>query len=111
MIERLAKWWRQRRQDRRDALMFERNICVSFDDVGIRATYPDGTTEAIEWPSVRRIFIETNDSGPWGADFWWVFEGNTRVSISGIPFVFEPNESRHLNGRTLDHRGGVSRVD
>jgi hypothetical protein len=58
--------------------MFERNICVSFDDVGIRATYPDGTTEAIEWPSVRRIFIETNDSGPWGADFWWVFEGNTQ---------------------------------
>jgi hypothetical protein len=33
------------------------------------------------------------------------------VSISGIPFVFEQDESQHLNGRTLDYRGGVFRVD
>jgi hypothetical protein len=76
MIGRLAKWWKDRRQANRDALMPERKILVSFTDAGIRASYPDGTTEAIEWPSVQRIYIETNDSGPAGADFWWVLEGD-----------------------------------
>jgi len=33
------------------------------------------------------------------------------VSISGIPFVFKEDESPRLNGRTLDHRGGVFRVE
>ena len=33
------------------------------------------------------------------------------LSISGIPFVFKANESQHLNGKTLDYRGGVFRVD
>jgi hypothetical protein len=33
------------------------------------------------------------------------------LSISGIPFVFKDNESPRLNGRTLDYRGGMFRVD
>jgi hypothetical protein len=33
------------------------------------------------------------------------------LSISGIPFVFKENESRRLNGRTLDYRDGTFRVD
>ncbi len=78
MIKRLAKWWKQRQQDRQDALMFERKIIVSFNDAEIRAIFPDGTAEGIEWSDVRRIFIETNDTGPAGADFWWVFEGDTQ---------------------------------
>ena len=32
------------------------------------------------------------------------------VSISGIPFVFDEKESRGINGKTLDFRGGVFRV-
>jgi hypothetical protein len=32
--------------------------------------------QAIEWEAVTRIFVETNDSGPWGQDVWWVVEGN-----------------------------------
>jgi hypothetical protein len=24
---------------------------------------------------VNGVAIETNDSGPWGADFWWLLEG------------------------------------
>jgi hypothetical protein len=33
------------------------------------------------------------------------------LSISGIPFVFKDNESERLNGKTLDYRGGIFRVD
>jgi hypothetical protein len=25
---------------------------------------------------VQCVAIETNDSGPWGADVWWLIEGN-----------------------------------
>jgi hypothetical protein len=25
---------------------------------------------------VQRVAIETNDSGPWGADVWWLIEGS-----------------------------------
>jgi len=78
MTNRLAKWWSSKRRDARDTLMFERKIVVSFDDVGISAVYPDGTTEAIAWSEVQRITIETNESGPAGADFWWIFESDAK---------------------------------
>ena len=50
---------------------------VRIDDDGIAATYPDDTELAIRWDEVRRIAIDTNDSGPWGADVWWVLEGDS----------------------------------
>ena len=35
----------------------------------------------IAWQDVDYVAIETNDSGPWGADVWWLLEGsNNRVS-------------------------------
>jgi hypothetical protein len=33
------------------------------------------------------------------------------LSISGMQFVFKDNESRRLNGKTLDYRGGMFRVN
>jgi len=33
------------------------------------------------------------------------------LSISGIQFVFKDNESQRLNGKTLDYRDGIFRVD
>jgi hypothetical protein len=85
MIKHFAEWWNRKRQERRqeriDALLFERKIVVSFDNVRLSAVYPDGTTETIAWPEVQRIAIETNDSGPAGADFWWVFESDTKRCV------------------------------
>jgi len=78
MFQRLTAWLRRRRQERREALLFERKVIVSFDESGISAAFPEGPTEAIAWAEVQRVAIETNDSGPWGADFWWLLEGETR---------------------------------
>jgi hypothetical protein len=78
MFERLTAWWHRRRQERREALLLERKIIVSFDESGITAAFPGGRTEAIAWSEVERVAIETNDSGPWGADFWWLLEGETK---------------------------------
>jgi hypothetical protein len=71
----LVAWFRRKREERAAAVMFERQVCVDFNDQGISATYPDGRTETIDWAAVERIAIETNDSGPWGADVWWLVEG------------------------------------
>jgi hypothetical protein len=78
MFERLTGWWHRRRQERREALLFESKVIVSFDESGISAAFPGGEIEAIAWSEVQRVAIETNDSGPWGADFWWLLEGETR---------------------------------
>jgi len=71
-------WRRRRHQERREALLPERKFVVSFDESGIAAAYPTGEIAAIAWSEVQRVAIETNDSGPWGADFWWLLEGETR---------------------------------
>jgi hypothetical protein len=68
-------WFRNWRKRRADALMFERQILVKDEDGTISATYPDGTIKAVNWADLIRIEVQTNDSGPWGADVWWVLKG------------------------------------
>src|SRR5688572_5617872 len=75
LFGRIAAWFAKKRKERADAVMFERAVVVRFDDAGIAATYPDGRVEAIAWDDVDIVAVETNDSGPWGADVWWLLEG------------------------------------
>ena len=77
MFNGLRGWLRRRREARTAALVFEREVIVRLDDAGISSTYPDGATQSIQWADVRRVVVETNDSGPWGADVWWLLEGET----------------------------------
>lgn len=74
MLSRLQDWFRARWKARTEAVMVERQVLVTTDELGIAARYPDGSTESMAWDQVLRIAIETNDSGPWGADVWWLFE-------------------------------------
>ena len=76
MLQELVTWYRTKRAAQRDARLFERKVIVRFDDATISSTYPSGETQSIAWSDVRRVAIETNDSGPWGADFWWLLEGD-----------------------------------
>jgi hypothetical protein len=71
----LIEWIRQRWQARKEAVMFERQVVVTSTDEEVSASYPDGVTQRIKWKNVECVAIETNDSGPWGADFWWLLEG------------------------------------
>jgi hypothetical protein len=76
VLSRIRKWFRTTLRQRTDAALFERKVMVQTDEHGISATYPDGTIQSIRWDAVRRVAIETNDSGPWGADVWWLIEGS-----------------------------------
>ena len=72
---RIFDWFRDKRAARRAALMFEREVIVTADDAGISVAYPSGKIWSMAWADVDRVAIETNDSGPWGADYWWLLEG------------------------------------
>ena len=45
---------------------------VTMTDREIRVTDPAGEVRGIAKDRVAAILIETNDSGPWGSDFWWL---------------------------------------
>lgn len=42
----------------------------------IHITRPDGSTDSIQLSDISRVFVATNDRGPWEYDVWFVLEGN-----------------------------------
>jgi hypothetical protein len=48
---------------------------VTMTDDGIRVTDPTGEVRGIAKDRIAAVIIETNDSGPWGSDFWWLVIG------------------------------------
>lgn len=75
MLHEAATWLASLRARYSSRVPFERDVVVGTSDTGITSAYPNGAVQAIEWASVSRIAVETNDSGPWGADVWWCLEG------------------------------------
>lgn len=73
----LLNWFKEKWEARKQAAMFEREVVVSATEFELTAAFPDGTVQSIPWSAVNCIAIETNDSGPWGADLWWLFEGKS----------------------------------
>jgi hypothetical protein len=45
---------------------------VEFDEFRFRGHDHTGTEMAISFKDLARVAIETNDSGPWGADVIWL---------------------------------------
>lgn len=48
---------------------------VAVDDEAIRVSDEAGGTRAVAKSELAGVAIETNDSGPWGADVWWLLFG------------------------------------
>jgi hypothetical protein len=54
---------------------------VAIDETSINVTDPSGQTRSVSTGDLSGVLIETNDSGPWGADVWWLlFGGDDRVA-------------------------------
>jgi hypothetical protein len=52
------------------------------DEIICRA--PDQAEQRIRVTDLASVYVETNDSGPWGADVWWLLNdriGRTRVAF------------------------------
>lgn len=48
---------------------------VSADESGFRATDQTGETVFLPREDLASVAIATNDTGPWGADVWWLLFG------------------------------------
>lgn len=68
---RLFNWFRKRPK----ALYPEALWTVASDGDGVRATDHTGATMFVSDADLSSVAIETNDSGPWGADVWWLLFG------------------------------------
>ncbi len=75
MFSRVTSWLASRRKVREESLWPERKVNVAVSDLGLSTTPPAGESKFVAWGDVSRILVRTNDSGPWGADVWWVLEG------------------------------------
>ena len=64
--------WRRKRSAR---LQPEAQWIVAVDDLSIRVTDHAGATVELGKGDLVGVVIETNDSGPWGADLWWLLFG------------------------------------
>ena len=53
----------------------EASWVVAVDVESIRVTDEAGETRAVAKSELSGVAIETNDSGPWGADVWWLLFG------------------------------------
>lgn len=79
MLHKVTTWLSSLRARVAGPLDFERDVMVSVSDTGVTAEYPTGAVLTIKWSSIERIIVETNDSGPWGVDLWWIVEGPTET--------------------------------
>jgi hypothetical protein len=77
MFKNVAIWWKKKKDERQERLWPERKIIVECTEDLISAVYPSGKVETARWQSLEKIEILTNDSGPWGADVWFVITSKT----------------------------------
>ena len=65
----ISRWWARRRSS---SALFEREVVVVDINDRVTASFPNGDSQSITWSGLKKVEIWTNDSGPWGADVWWV---------------------------------------
>ena len=58
---------------------------VSVDDVGFHATDQTGRTTVATTDDLTSVVIATDDSGPWGADVWYLMYGADGHLACGFP--------------------------
>jgi len=56
--------------------MSEASFVVTVSETEIVNHRPEGTVERVALAELKAVLIETNDSGPWGADVWWILLGS-----------------------------------
>ncbi len=57
---------------------------VTADDE-ILCRPPEEAEQRIRMIDLGAVYVETNDSGPWGADVWWLLNDKTGRTIVAFP--------------------------
>jgi len=56
-------------------LMPEAKFIVRIENNEVINERPEGKTERVSLAELKAVIIETNDTGPWGTDVWWILVG------------------------------------
>jgi hypothetical protein len=78
---------------------------VAVDDEAIRVTDDAGETRAVAKAELSAVAIETNDSGPCGADYWWLLFGEGERLACAFPLGATGEDS------ALDYLTGLPGFD
>ncbi len=73
--------WGQLSQMRHPEAQFVVEV-IAADEIVCRA--PKQAEQRIKMADLGAVYVETNDSGPWGADVWWLLNdksGKTKVAF------------------------------
>ena len=54
----------------------EAQVVVADQGDFVSAKFPNGDTQTLSWDALIRFEIQTNESGPWGWDVWFVLVGS-----------------------------------
>jgi hypothetical protein len=84
---RVLDWLKRTLSPRRAAsrLQPESGYVVTIDETGVRCQRPSGDMESVTWDDLDAVLVETNDTGPWGADVVWLLLGSNGSSGCVIP--------------------------
>jgi hypothetical protein len=58
---------------------------VTIDSASISVSDMAGDVKSVAKADLSGVAIETNDSGPWGADIWWLLFGNNDQLACAFP--------------------------
>ncbi|AQR62148.1 hypothetical protein BZG35_11210 [Brevundimonas sp. LM2] len=65
-------WFKSKGKSTPKPLYPESRWVVAVDDADIRVRDDKGQEKSVPKAALSSVIIETNDSGPWGADVWWL---------------------------------------
>lgn len=63
----------------------ERLWRVTIDQEVLEVFPPEGESQRLLMADLSGVAVETNDTGPWGADVWWLLFGREGQLICSFP--------------------------
>ena len=72
MLTILKHIFNKKSKDNKYKLNPEAKFIVSISNGEIINQRPEGKIERVAISNLKAVIIETNDTGPWGADVWWI---------------------------------------
>jgi len=63
----------------------EKKFTVTVTDESILVRDPDGNVSSVDLVEITSVTVETNDSGPWGIDVWFIVIGASDNELCTYP--------------------------
>jgi hypothetical protein len=75
--------WNFFKKKRIERLNPESRWGLALRDGAVELNAPDGPSQRVLLNDLTGVAVETNDTGPWGTDVWWLLFGkNNKVAVA-----------------------------